>query len=701
MGWFWGDSVTGNVTRIDVPVKEGYVDVGLKSAGSLNLTIPIPAINQAVLSLQQRRGNARPYGGVARTSDTSMGLKSVWRSFIGYEEDGVIIQAGPILSMQIHADSKLVSINAAGALAWLNEQYVLGTGFNPANNYIRGPGTTYTNMSLRTIMKRLVQYAMGNTGASSATLYQPMMPISTPEADASGTHVRTYRPLDTLSVGEALQNLSEVEGGPEFEIRPRFTDDTRSKVTWDLITGAPEISQQVNTIGREDINWFADPFVAYSTPSPVTRHFLTFEQMYPNWNYYKANNIGTYPANDSAKWDMGLKNFDSPTRVQYNGAWQFRFGASGTATGGRTFGIRFADKPDGAIPIENRGVEGTAMSFARLTITLTNSGTAPLEVRYATPTPRYIRPDLTVGAEIATLLGTQRSYGTLAAGQTRTFVMEVGGYSSNWVKKYAWQTRGYETGTYNGWAAGLLFVKNGAAGNWGPVYAKDILLQKTNPQPVNRSAYSSYVGQPTVPFSGATANTSNFQYSWKGTAGRSVSIRRTIAGNALPPIQIDKLGTGGSVVTGLTVSQSYKSIVTDSWQIGAVPEEGKTRAYPNAPADVPYSGRAWAPTDATMPSRMVAESRSTVSVRSTLVSHANKAVKRGARDEWEWRFSIPKDILSYGAVRVGDYLEFKQQFIEEALPLTSASNTPYRVRVIAIQYNFPSNYLDYVCLPDW
>ena len=708
MAWFWGDMVTGNVTRFDVPVKEGYLAIGLRSAGSMNLSIPTPALNQIRLAYERSRGNARAKGGVPGTQDNTLGLLGTWRSFIGYEENGVILNAGPILSIDIHADTGVMTVNAAGMLAWLNDQLFGSFGTDSAASPGRsrpveypsppyGPLTWtrmgFSSLTLRTIMKRVVRSTLINYGVTP--------PILTPEPDGAGTNERNYFVYETHSIGELLQQLSEVQGGPEFEIRPRFVDpETKSQVVWELITGDPEISQQVNTIGREDVNWFADPFAGSTMPSPATTHFLTFEQMYPNWNYYKANNVGTYPTTDPSLWDMGLKNFDTPTRVQYDGAWQFRLGASGTAVGGRVVGFRFADRPGGAVQAPAPNGSGWDSPFnslgtdARLRVTLTNTGTAAVEVRSAPPITGAFTNDLKAGAPVDKALGSQRSYGMLNPGQTKTFTLFLGSNNTGWVKKYSWQKSSSSYGT-GGQAFGLLLVKKSAAGNWGPVYIRDILLQKTP-----------YAGQPEVPFAGSTANDSQYLYSWKGTAGRSVSIRKTIAGNAIPPIQIDRLGSGLSGIRGLTIRQTYSSFVTESWQVGAVPE-GDERAHPNANAALsswsgsPYSQWVAAPIDPTLPRRMVAESRSSVTNNSTLRSHGQAAVRRGNKDDWEWVFQVPKETLPFGTVRVGDYLDLKWQTVQEALPLTKASDTPYRLRVISIKYDFPGDYLELSCLPDW
>lgn len=124
-------------------------------------------------------------------------------------------------------DARTLSINASGVLASLFESSIIGpaTALTAALITLDADGypvvnpaldTTHTGWSLGTIGKKLVATRL--TWPGSTTLFD--LP-----ADEAGTHTRTYPFAELKTVGEALTDLSEVDGGPDFAFDVRRATD--------------------------------------------------------------------------------------------------------------------------------------------------------------------------------------------------------------------------------------------------------------------------------------------------------------------------------------------------------------------------------------------------------------------------------------------------------------------------------------------
>lgn len=87
------------------------------------------------------------------------------------------------------------------------------------------------NLSLHTIAKRLIQQDIATPGRE--------VPIVFPD-DIAGTAQREYPGYDLASLGQRLLELSQVDGGPEFEFAPEFVDTTSKQyIRWRLRLGNP------------------------------------------------------------------------------------------------------------------------------------------------------------------------------------------------------------------------------------------------------------------------------------------------------------------------------------------------------------------------------------------------------------------------------------------------------------------------------
>lgn len=152
------------------------------------------------------------------------------RDFLGVVVDDTLVAAGPI-SADPFAFPYSSRIIAAGLWSYFDRRLVLPV-MEPGQ-LPRDVTSRWEGLSLRTIAKRLVQQANDHPLAG--------LPIDF-EDDIAGDHEREYPGSDGTWVGEALRNLTRVEGGPEVAFRPYLTTDRRH-VRWALVTGDPQISQ--------------------------------------------------------------------------------------------------------------------------------------------------------------------------------------------------------------------------------------------------------------------------------------------------------------------------------------------------------------------------------------------------------------------------------------------------------------------------
>lgn len=213
MGWFIADLKTGSVLIRDLPVKSGSVAPALNKAGAISAKVQLP------LKFE--------FGGVTSTVNPSAIVPA--KTVLGFEVNGVILDAGPIWETGFDFDTWELTLTAAGLRSYFDHRYVLPA--NVATHY--GSDSSFTNLSYRTIAKRIVQQAQAWTNGS--------LPI-TFEADVAGSYTRTYLGSDLNTVADALSKLSGVENGPDIDFRPSFNSE-RTAISWAMVTGSPELAQ--------------------------------------------------------------------------------------------------------------------------------------------------------------------------------------------------------------------------------------------------------------------------------------------------------------------------------------------------------------------------------------------------------------------------------------------------------------------------
>lgn len=160
-----------------------------------------------------------------------------WRWSLGFAWGNTILQAGPILSEKYDDPNPHTTVQATGLGGLFTAKRVLirPTWSAGQNWAAAGADVVHKNLSLHTIAKRLVQGDLSRPGHS--------LPVVLP-ADIAGNAERTYPGYDLAKVGERLTELTQVDGGPEIEFRPEWTDEKHSAIQWRMRIGNPRLGQR-------------------------------------------------------------------------------------------------------------------------------------------------------------------------------------------------------------------------------------------------------------------------------------------------------------------------------------------------------------------------------------------------------------------------------------------------------------------------
>jgi hypothetical protein len=214
---FAGDLRTGLIRVRNIPATSASVQAEIGGAGTISCQLSMPMVD--------------PYTGVA-IPFRSLILPT--RSFLGYEENGKIINAGPIWSDIGDLDKNTITLNAAGLRSYWDYRFILpALQDNVLSDVPAGHDTNLSGLSLRTIAKRYLQQAQTWTAGSVPLVF---------EDDFLADNIRNVKGEDLKNLNEALSQLSGVIGGPDMAFRPRYTIDG-NHVEWIMQTGDPELKQ--------------------------------------------------------------------------------------------------------------------------------------------------------------------------------------------------------------------------------------------------------------------------------------------------------------------------------------------------------------------------------------------------------------------------------------------------------------------------
>lgn len=158
------------------------------------------------------------------------------KAFLAVIENDTVMEAGPVWVQEYDVDSGDLTLSAAGIWSYFDHR-VLVPVLTAAQSPV-GADTNLSNMTLGTIAKRLVQQARAHTGGNLPIVFLP------DEVDPNPSNVRNYLGADLALIGDRLEDLTNVLGGPEIDFAPRFTPD-RLGIEWVMRTGTkaqPQLS---------------------------------------------------------------------------------------------------------------------------------------------------------------------------------------------------------------------------------------------------------------------------------------------------------------------------------------------------------------------------------------------------------------------------------------------------------------------------
>jgi hypothetical protein len=238
-----GEVRTGRrITQI--PVSSASWSVKHRGTGDITVDIPLEADEFKVLEREWYGGLYPGMPGLYPSDETfPTAATPVWlpgdglrpellaalepaRCFLAVLEDDHVIEAGPIWAWN-YTHGGVLQVKAAGLRSIFDHRFVMA---NIASAWSKW-SVTYTALSLGTIAKRLVQLAQSHTGGS--------LPIVFPAEEGAPNddeHTRTYRGSELATVLTRIDQLMDVQNGPDIAFEPRLTED-RMGVEWVMRTG--------------------------------------------------------------------------------------------------------------------------------------------------------------------------------------------------------------------------------------------------------------------------------------------------------------------------------------------------------------------------------------------------------------------------------------------------------------------------------
>lgn len=162
-------------------------------------------------------------------------LATSWKHSIIIEEGGRLM-GGPIIPHTYEPGGPL-EFTSRGMRHMMARRRVLprrayeqGTIVLPDGRPDPACDTVLEGLDLGSIGRALIEQAMLCPGGA--------LPISL-HAPRAGTRTKTYRGSEMKKIDEALAQLSDVIGGPDFDFRPYWEVETR-KVAWRFVSGTEE-----------------------------------------------------------------------------------------------------------------------------------------------------------------------------------------------------------------------------------------------------------------------------------------------------------------------------------------------------------------------------------------------------------------------------------------------------------------------------
>lgn len=149
-----------------------------------------------------------------------------------------VAQAGPIVSYGIDDTSGTLTMTGPGLWGLFNRRLLTHPNWLPA------PWTPISDTSADTnLTGTLPDIALSLVRNAVHMLYRPGsgLPVDIPANAGGGSNTRFYPGYDLVSVGQRLQELTQVENGPDVEFAPYLKGD--GTLRWNLMVGNPYLIQ--------------------------------------------------------------------------------------------------------------------------------------------------------------------------------------------------------------------------------------------------------------------------------------------------------------------------------------------------------------------------------------------------------------------------------------------------------------------------
>lgn len=160
-----------------------------------------------------------------------------WYSWIVCYDDEAV-QAGPVWTHGYKQSTRELAVAGSGMGGMFARRVLRNASADPARIALAESDLTYTDLSLRGIMRALVAENLSQTGYA--------LPIDLPGSEA-GSNTRTYQGYDIAYVADRLGDLAAVENGPEWDFVPVLSSNG-AFVRWRMDIGTPLLGDQETTM---------------------------------------------------------------------------------------------------------------------------------------------------------------------------------------------------------------------------------------------------------------------------------------------------------------------------------------------------------------------------------------------------------------------------------------------------------------------
>jgi hypothetical protein len=141
------------------------------------------------------------------------------------------VQAGPVWTYAFKETTRTLTVAGSGMGGLFGRRVLRNPGGAPVSIADPSNDLTYTNLSLRGILRQLISDNLTQTGYA--------VPIDLP-ATETGTNTRTYNGYDLAKLWDRLTELAQVINGPEFDFVPVLTNNGGNLRT-QLVVGSPTL----------------------------------------------------------------------------------------------------------------------------------------------------------------------------------------------------------------------------------------------------------------------------------------------------------------------------------------------------------------------------------------------------------------------------------------------------------------------------